>query len=253
MDKFFSENAYIYFNEGDAYVAENRSTCIISDKDGKRRIHSDIPQMANCKGIRIDIIGRPVIIKVNKLEVKLNNYYKKILLEDVVSNGMFLSKGIYIFEDVTPQIFLNVPWNEVWLALDLEYEIVSYETNVLKHIFLDYEKEQAEYIREIEKHKQRHIQMRHEYDYAVSQAKCECDHAVAQAKSEYEQAYIQLVKVYEDKYQKLWDYCQHQVNIATERIKLLKDKLSYIQSSKIYRILLKHKVDALGLWKDIEN
>lgn len=75
---------------------------------------------------------------------------------------------------------------------------------------------------------------------------------------------IFLTDCYEKKYQKavqklrtenleVAGKSRQEVEKMELTIQLLKDKLAYIEGTTVYRKLLKHKVDAIGLWKELEG
>ena len=68
----------------------------------------------------------------------------------------------------------------------------------------------------------------------------------------YEQEQIQTVKSYEEKYLQLLANVQPQEAPVSRQEQLMRDKLAYIQGTTVYRKLLKSKVDAMGLWNELD-
>ncbi len=163
--------------------------------------------------MRIDPLNVSVLIENFQVTVETQGQgMRKIGLEEMRTNRKWFVGSNLLFESEDPQILIAVPEGEIWKKIRVEYRICRKEIERLRPYKEVLDSEYAE--------RQKRMQER--------------------LQSELEEQ-NNLLKESMDK-------LEHQENL----LRLYRDKLQYIESSKIYRGLLKNKVDKQELWEELK-
>ena len=205
--------AQIFWETGSGYSEEACENYVISATQKEVFLEKDLADYSGIREVRIDPLNVSVLIENFQVTVETQGQgMRKIGLEEMRTNRKWFVGSNLLFESEDPQILIAVPEGEIWKKIRVEYRICRKEIERLRPYKEVLDSEYAE--------RQKRMQER--------------------LQSELEEQ-NNLLKESMDK-------LEHQENL----LRLYRDKLQYIESSKIYRGLLKNKVDKQELWEELK-
>ena len=79
------------------------------------------------QAIRLDPINANCILKLNTIEIETNGELRNYL-DTVVSNGEKLGNGLYVFDTMDPQFYIEFPEKINSFVMKFKYELVEYDS-----------------------------------------------------------------------------------------------------------------------------
>lgn len=181
-------------------------------------ISLDLEQYPNLCAIRFDPLNLPCGIKIYDIYAITRNGKTTIPFWNLLSNATKIYEEEVDFLEEDPQIIIVMKKEEQWKTIEIHYEILFYR-----------EKEQIR-----------------QYGNKEGALKLLEKENALFLKREF------AFKKREEEYRKDLAVAINELKSLEENNQLLKDKLRYIEETKVYRLFLKEKVEKLGLWDKIQ-
>ena len=208
----------IYIDTGSGYSEEESVVYPLKSTKLENTISLDLEQYPNLCAIRFDPLNLPCGIKIYDIYAITRNGKTTIPFWNLLSNATKIYEEEVDFLEEDPQIIIVMKKEEQWKTIEIHYEILFYR-----------EKEQIR-----------------QYGNKEGALKLLEKENALFLKREF------AFKKREEEYRKDLAVAINELKSLEENNQLLKDKLRYIEETKVYRLFLKEKVEKLGLWDKIQ-
>ena len=208
----------IYIDTGSGYSEEESVVYPLKSTKLENTISLDLEQYPNLRAIRFDPLNLPCGIKIYDIYAITRNGKTTIPFWNLLSNATKIYEEEVDFLEEDPQIIIVMKKEEQWKTIEIHYEILFYT-----------EKEQIR-----------------QYGNKEGALKLLEKENALFLKREF------AFKKREEEYRKDLAVAINELKSLEENNQLLKDKLRYIEETKVYRLFLKEKVEKLGLWDKIQ-
>lgn len=189
-----------------------RQETYFANQGKKFRLVINADQYPETDSIRIDPYNGAVLIDVKCFEVETDKTIRKLSQDEYLSNISLKQENIWLFRGDDPQIIIDISKEKKWKTIIFEYEVIEDGMETL--------------IKTIQNNDKKELQKL--------------------------QSRIQEVEALAEGQARLLNQSAHKLVEYENTIQLLKDKLAYIEGTKVYRTLLKDKVDKIDLWDAIK-
>ena len=208
----------MYVDTGSGYSEEESVVYPLKSTKLENTISLDLEQYPNLRAIRFDPLNLPCGIKIYDIYAITRNGKTTIPFWNLLSNATKIYEEEVDFLEEDPQIIIVMKKEEQWKTIEIHYEILFYR-----------EKEQIR-----------------QYGNKEGALKLLEKENALFLKREF------AFKKREEEYRKDLAVAINELKSLEENNQLLKDKLRYIEETKVYRLFLKEKVEKLGLWDKIQ-
>ncbi len=201
--------AQIYWNTAAGYCEEQSQSYTVSADQEDVTLSKNLTQIADLREIRIDPLNVSVLLEDLHITVGTEHGFREIRPEEMRTNRLGDTGETFLFETEDPQVILTVPEGESWRSIRVEFRILQKRVDQL-----------GSYKAVLEQ----------EFEKQLRKLSDQCSSLEGQL-SEREQRLKENAEKLE----------QQERQIARYR-----DKLTCIEHSRIYKTLLKSKIDQLG-------
>lgn len=189
-----------------------RQETYFASQKRKFRLVISADQYPETDSIRIDPYNGTVLIDVKCLEVETDKTIRKLSQDEYLSNVSLKQENIWLFRGDDPQIIIDISKIKELKKIIFEYEVIEDGMETLVKMVQNNDKKELQKL----------------------------------------QSRIQEVEALSEGQARLLNQSAHRLVEYENTIQLLKDKLAYIEGTKVYRTLLKDKVDKIDLWDAIK-